>query len=86
MFSNKKYDELLKLCAEQNEIIKKQNAMIKQGREEVKQGREEVKQAMKLLDLYEACINKGVKIDFPNSTGGGGKEDNSSGVDTTFTF
>ena len=78
MISNKKYDELLKLCAEQNEIIKKQNAMIKQGREEVKQ-------AMKLLDLYEACINKGVKIDFPNSTGGG-KEDIEDGADTTFTF
>ena len=62
MISNKKYDELLKLCAEQNEIIKKQNAMIKQGREEVKQ-------AMKLLDLYEACITKGVKIDFPDVTG-----------------
>ena len=62
IISQKKYDAMVKLIEKQHELLVKQNKMIKQGREEVKQ-------AMKLLDLYEACITKGVKIDFPDVTG-----------------
>ena len=78
MVSQKKYDELMDLCKAQNETIVKLNKRLKQAIEEVRQ-------ATKLIGFYEACINKGVQVDFPNSTGDG-KEENLSGVDTTFTF
>lgn len=66
------------IIAEDNELLTKQN-------KEIVRLQEENKQLRHLLGLYEACINKGIKIDFPNSTGDG-KEEISSGVDTTFTF
>ena len=72
------YETLLTLIKSQNDTIAKQNRMLLQIQEEVRQ-------ANKLIGFYEACINKGVKIDFPNSTGGG-KEDIEDGADTTFTF
>lgn len=78
MVSQKKYDELMDLCKAQNETIVTLNKRLKQAIEEVRQ-------ATKLIGFYEACINKGVQIDFPNSTGGG-KEDIEDGTDTTFTF
>ena len=78
MVSQKKYDELMDLCKAQNETIVKLNKRLKQAIEEVSQ-------ATKLIGFYEACINKGVQVDFPNSTGGG-KEDIEDGTDTTFTF
>lgn len=78
MVSQKKYDELMDLCKAQNETIIKLNKRLKQAIEEVRQ-------ATKLIGFYEACINKGVQVDFPNSTGGG-KEDIVDGTDTTFTF
>ena len=78
MVSQKKYDELMDLCKAQNETIVTLNKRLKQAIEEVRQ-------ATKLIGFYEACINKGVQVDFPNSTGGG-KEDIEDGADTTFTF
>ena len=71
-------DSLQATIAEDNRLLSEQNKVIVRLQEENKQLRH-------LLGLYEACINKGIKIDFPNSTGDG-KEENLSGVDTTFTF
>lgn len=71
-------DSLQATIAEDNRLLSEQNKVIVRLQEENKQLRH-------LLGLYEACINKGIKIDFPNSTGDG-KEENISGVDTTFTF
>ena len=55
--SNKKYEALLNTY---RDIIRKNNEII------TKQDKE-IKKLKKLLGLYEACINKGVEIDFPNS-------------------
>lgn len=71
-------DSLQATISEDNRLLSEQNKVIVRLQEENKQLRH-------LLGLYEACINKGIKIDFPNSTGDG-KEENLSGVDTTFTF
>ena len=68
-----------------NAIIAADNKMLSDQNKEIVRLQEENKQLRHLLGLYEAFINKGIKIDFPNSTGDG-KEDNSSGVDMTFTF
>ena len=56
------YDELYQTALEQNR--------------EIVRLKEEVRQAKHLLSLYEACITKGVKIDFPNSSVKGGNADN----------
>lgn len=66
-------------------LIKKQDDIIKSQQTIINRLKEEVHQSNKLIGLYEACINKGVQVDFPNSTGGG-KEDIEDGADTTFTF
>lgn len=55
--SNKKYEALLNTY---RDIIRKNNEII------TKQDKE-IKKLKKLLGLYEACITKGVNIDFPNS-------------------
>ena len=55
--SNKKYEALLNTY---RDIIRKNNEFI------TKQDKE-IKKLRKLLGLYEACITKGVEIDFPNS-------------------
>ena len=77
--------ELEHLINSYKKIISDDNMIISQQNKVIVGLKEENKQLRKLLNLYEACINKGVKIDFPNSTGGG-KEENLGGVDTTFTF
>ena len=56
-FNSKKHEALLNTY---RDIIKRDNAII------TKQDKE-IKKLRKLLGLYEACINKGVDIDFPNS-------------------
>lgn len=78
MRNKARIDSLQATIAEDNRLLSEQNKVIVRLQEENKQLRH-------LLGLYEACINKGIKIDFPNSTGDG-KEENLSGVDTTFTF
>ena len=77
--------ELEHLINSYKKIISDDNLIISQQNKVIVGLKEENKQLRKLLDLYEACINKGVKIDFPNSAGGG-KEDIEDGTDTTFTF
>ncbi len=55
--SNKKYEALLNTY---RDIIRKNNEII------TKQDKE-IKRLKKLLGLYEACVTKGIDIDFPNS-------------------
>lgn len=55
--SNKKYEALLNTY---RDIIRKNNEII------TKQDKE-IRRLKKLLGLYEACVTKGVDIDFPNS-------------------
>lgn len=55
--SSKKYEALLNTY---RDIIRKNNDII------TKQDKE-IKKLKKLLGIYEACITKGVDIDFPNS-------------------
>ena len=74
IITQKKYDEMVKLIEEQNDVILRQNKMLKQAQEELRQ-------ATKLIGLYEACIQNGVKIDFPNSTVKGGNTDNTGEID-----
>ena len=60
------YNKMCSLIAKQNGIIEAQNKVITRLKEEVSQ-------CDKLIGLYEACITKGVQIDFPDVTGKGGK-------------
>jgi hypothetical protein len=71
IISQKKYNDMMKLIEDSSNLILRQNKMIHQMQEEIKQQE-------KLIGLYEACINKGIKVDFPDVTGGR-KEDNISG-------
>ena len=71
IISQKKYNDMMKLIEDSSNLILRQNKMIHQMQEENKQQE-------KLIGLYEACINKGIKVDFPDVTGGR-KEDNISG-------
>lgn len=70
------YDELYKTCIDQNSTIVNKD-------KEIIRLKEELKQAQHLIGLYEACISKGVKIDFPNSDGKGGTTAN-TGADVGF--
>ena len=54
---SKKYEALIETY---RDIIRKSNETI------TKQDKE-IKRLKKLLGLYEACVTKGVNIDFPNS-------------------
>ena len=66
IISQKKYNNMIKLIEDSSNLILRQNKMIHQMQEEIKQQE-------KLIGLYEACINKGIQIDFPDVTGKGGK-------------
>lgn len=57
MITKKNLENLL---AKYKDIIRRDNEIITRQDKEIKKLR-------KLLGLYEACINKGVDIDFPNS-------------------
>ena len=48
-------------------IINDDNRLLMEQNKKIVGLEEELKQAKHLIGLYEACINKGVKIDFPNS-------------------
>lgn len=67
-------DSLQATIAEDNRLLSDQNKVIVRLQEENKQLRH-------LLGLYEACINKGIKIDFPDVTGGGKEKTNSGNID-----
>ena len=70
--------ELEHLINNYKKIISDDNLLLSQQNKVIVGLQEENRQLRKLLDLYEACINKGIKIDFPDVTGGR-KEDNISG-------
>lgn len=55
-------------------IISDDNLMISQQNKVIVQLQEENRQQAKLIGLYEACINKGIQVDFPDVTGKGGKK------------
>lgn len=73
IISKQTYDNLQKLIERQKILIIRQSRTISRLTEENNQ-RE------KLIGLYEACIQKGVKIDFPNSEKGG-NADNTGDID-----
>ena len=56
-----------KMLNELSGNIQKMNEINKEFYEENIKLREENKKLRKLMGLYEACITKGVDIDFPNS-------------------
>lgn len=70
--TKKKYQEMLNAIAHADDLLIKQNRMI------VKLN-EENRHLSKLVGLYEACLNKGVKVDFPGTDRkGDNKPDNNS--------
>lgn len=48
-------------------LIERYKEIIRRDNEIITKQDKEIKKLRKLLGLYEACINKGVDIDFPNS-------------------
>ena len=48
-------------------LIERYKDIIRRDNEIITRQDKEIKKLRKLLGLYEACINKGVDIDFPNS-------------------
>ena len=48
-------------------LIEKYKDIIRRDNEIITRQDKEIKKLKKLLGLYEACITKGVDIDFPNS-------------------
>ena len=67
IYTSKMLNELSGNIQKMNEINKEFYEENIKLREENKKLREENKKLRKLLGLYEACITKGVDIDFPNS-------------------
>lgn len=64
--------------------IAKDNQILSDQNKEIVRLQEENRQLRHLLGLYESCINKGIKIDFPDVTGKGGKtvQNGSKGFNT----
>lgn len=78
IISQKKYNDMMKLIENSSDLILRQNKMIHQMQEEIKQQE-------KLIGLYEACINKGIKVDFPDVTGREkGEDEVDTGTDILF--
>ena len=48
-------------------LIEKYKDIIRRDNEIITKQDKEIKRLKKLLGLYEACVKKGVDIDFPNS-------------------
>lgn len=61
--------KLEQLIEKYRSIINDDNRLLMEQNKKIVRLEEELKQAKHLIGLYEACINKGVKIDFPNSEG-----------------
>lgn len=76
--SSSKLDEII---ATYKSIIDDDMRRLKEQNREIVRLSEELRQAKHLIGLYEACIQKGVKIDFPNSTVKGGNADNTGDID-----
>ena len=73
--------ELEHLINNYKKIISDDNLMLSQQNKVIVGLQEENKQLRKLLGLYEACINKGIKIDFPDVTGGGKEKTDNCNID-----
>ena len=72
----KRREEFSRIIEKYKKIIADDELMMSQQNKVIVGLQEENKQLRKLLDLYEACINKGIKIDFPDVTGREKGEDN----------
>ena len=77
----KRRKELEHLINNYKKIISDDNLMLSQQNKVIVGLQEENRQLRKLLDLYEACINKGIKIDFPDVTGGGKEKTDNGNID-----
>ena len=64
---NNKYDILI---AQYRKIIEDDNRMLSDQNKEIVRLKEELKHAKSLIGLYEACLTQGIKVDFPDVTGG----------------
>lgn len=64
IITKEKYDGMCSLIKHQNDIIETQSKVITRLKEEVNQ-------CNKLIGLYEACLSKGIQVDFPDVTGQG---------------
>ena len=73
--------ELEHLINNYKKIISDDNLLLSQKNKVIVGLQEENRQLRKLLDLYEACINKGIKIDFPDVTGGGKEKTDNGNID-----
>lgn len=73
--------ELEHLINSYKKIISDDNLLLSQQNKVIVGLQEENRQLRKLLDLYEACINKGIKIDFPDVTGGGKEKTDNGNID-----
>jgi galactose mutarotase-like enzyme len=58
------YDVLLETY---KRMVADDNRMLTEQNKEIVRLQEELKHAKRLWGLYEACLNKGVKIDFPDA-------------------
>ena len=65
-FKNK-YETII---AQYRKIIADDNRMLSDQNKEIVRLKEELKHAKSLIGLYEACLTKGIKVDFPDVTGG----------------
>ena len=65
-FKNR-YDTIL---AQYRKIIEDDNRMLSDQNKEIVRLKEELKHAKSLIGLYEACLTQGIKVDFPDVTGG----------------
>lgn len=77
----KRKDEFQQVIEKYKKIIADDDLMLSQQNKVIVGLQEENKQLRKLLDLYEACINKGIKIDFPDVTGGGKELTDNGNID-----
>lgn len=77
----KRRNELEHLIKSYEKIISDDNRMLTEQNKVIVKLQEENRQLRKLLDLYEACINKGIKIDFPDVTGGGKELKDNGNID-----
>ena len=74
MLKSKQIEELKKTIKEYKQITMKQN-------KEIVMLGEELRHAKSLIGLYESCLMRGIKIDFPNSSVKGGNADNTGDFD-----
>lgn len=80
MALGKHRDNLKEVIEKYRKIIEEDSRMLSSQNKEIVRLKEELKQAQQLIGLYEACIQQGIQIDFPNSEKGG-NADNTGDID-----